>query len=77
MIKPITDYKQWAETYQISTRSVNCPQCKASLSFNKPIAMKGYRGLKTSACVECGHESGIFRVVPIDPDKIKIWSNLK
>lgn len=76
MLNPVVNSKEWAEKYEISMRTVSCPQCKSNLNFDRPIAMKGYRGLKTSACAECGKESGIFRVVPIDNDKIELWNSL-
>ena len=72
MLKPLVDFKKWANDHEISTRTVRCPNCSNDLIFNVPIAMKGYRGLKTWACDCCGKDSGIFRVVPIDPDKLRL-----
>lgn len=77
MLIILIDFKEWANKHQISTRTVGCPNCNHNLNFNIPIAMKGYRGLKTSACDQCNKDSGIFRVVPIDPDKIMLWFSLK
>lgn len=69
--------KEWAEKYKITTHSEPCPKCKSELVFDKPFALKSYRGLETSPCGNCGFASGIFRVVPVGKKELAIFNSLK
>lgn len=77
MIYPNEDYKEYAEKHGIDLKPIDCSECGGKVNFITPIAMKKYRGLKTEACQKCGHESGAFRVVPIDENSIAIWNSIK
>lgn len=70
MIKPLVDWKQWANLYQISTKPIACPVCYKEFEPNIPIALNGYRGLivEDHGCVE----EMPFRVVPIG-EELKLW----
>ena len=71
MLYPKIPYNEWAERYNISTKCVNCA-CGYLLKLNKPIALKGYRGLEAEVCPACHEISGIMRLVPVDEDTVSL-----
>ena len=71
------DPKEWAEKHKITTHTIPCPMCKTDLVFDKPFALKNYRGLETSPCSSCGHVSGVYRVVPVGEEELAVFNSLR
>jgi len=73
-LSPIFDLNEWCDRYGISLRNpVEC--CGVVLPWVKAMAMKGYRGIHTEPCDQCGNRP--FRVVPIDEYPISVWNSIK
>ena len=68
---------EWKNKYGILSEGLECPQCKSALRLSRPFVIKGYRGLEAEACSSCGHDSGFFRVVPVDEEKLAVWESLR
>lgn len=77
MLYPQVPAHSWAQQHRIRTKGVPCPCCEYMLVFDRPLAMKGYRGLEASPCGGCGADTGVFRVVPVDRDRIELWESLR
>ena len=75
MIYPQVSIREWTMRYKISVSPVLCAICNNPVFFTKPIALKDYRGLEAEQCTKCGHDSGIFRVVPMG-DALKIYKEI-
>jgi len=77
MLIPVTSTPEWVKKYGIQDKGLECPKCSHSLNLTKPIAIKGYRGLAAEPCEQCGEDSEIVRLVPVDPKKIELWESLR
>lgn len=74
MIEIQVDINEWCEQYGLAEESEPCVKCGIVLTTSIPVALKGYRGLK-SVPHECGPEYDHYVVVPVN-DECDRWAEI-
>ena len=66
---------EWAKKYNIRLDPITCINCKKQIIPNVPVAIKGYRGLK-SLPHGCPDKYSPSRWVPFSDEEKEFWNGL-